>query len=528
MNKKIICIAIISMFLAVNIVCLSVNSKISNNLPITTNENEICPDKYIIGFKNNGYLESGIEKIQKNGGSILRSNKFLNFALVKSDDYQQLLDTSNIDDTIKFVEPNGYGSFYYDPNDPIYEDEQWGQKAIGCRFAWDIEKGDSDIVIAIVDSGVKYNHEDLTNYIPGGYDFFDNDDDPMDHFNHGTKVAGIAAATMDNVKGIAGVAQVKIIAERVGSKTEGVDIFAAASAIQHAADFGADIITLCWGSPAGGKCESEALEDACQYAWDKGVVLVGAAGNEEHNGISYPAAYDTVISVGAINETNKRDGSNWGEKLDLVAPSNSKTTAFFGKYENAYYTCAGTSCAAPFVAGVAALILSRNPSLSNSQVGDILKSTADDFGPKGWDEEYGYGRVNAFEAVLEAKTVSTSSPDKPIINGPTSGKVGLEYTYTTSASDPDGDNIYYWFDWGNGKTSDWIGPYSSGETVEASHIWIEKSDYNIKVKSRDIYGLESSWSEPLQVTMPKNKPTLNNFLADFFARFPILQRLLNL
>jgi hypothetical protein len=112
-------------------------------------------------------------------------------------------------------------------------------------------------------------------------------------------------------------------------------------------------------------------------------------------------------------------------------------------------------------------------------------------------------------------------PNTPTINGSTEGKTGREYTYTTSTTDPDGNQLYYLWDWGDDNFSEWLGPYNSGQTCEAKHIWSVKDNYNIKVKAKDIYGKESVWSNPLQITMSYsfNKPMLQ-FLEWLFERFP--------
>jgi hypothetical protein len=122
-------------------------------------------------------------------------------------------------------------------------------------------------------------------------------------------------------------------------------------------------------------------------------------------------------------------------------------------------------------------------------------------------------------------------PDRP--NGSVGGKVGEVYTYSTATTDPQEDQILYLFNWGDGNDSGWIGPNASGETVEANHTWTKKGTYNIKVKAKDTNGYESDWSDPLVVTMPRdkvvNRPFLNllqNLLSGYPNLFPLLQKLL--
>jgi hypothetical protein len=123
-----------------------------------------------------------------------------------------------------------------------------------------------------------------------------------------------------------------------------------------------------------------------------------------------------------------------------------------------------------------------------------------------------------------SQLVILNPPDKPETPvGETKGKAGKKYTYSTSTTDPDGDQVYYLWDWGDGNFSDWLGPYDSGDTAEASYTWVKEGEYEIRVKSKDIYNAESEWSDPLTVTMPKNKPIIQRLLQRPVKRFPLLQ-----
>jgi hypothetical protein len=129
-----------------------------------------------------------------------------------------------------------------------------------------------------------------------------------------------------------------------------------------------------------------------------------------------------------------------------------------------------------------------------------------------------------------AKTVVINNPpNKPTITGPASGKAGKSYTYSAYATDPDGDQVYYWFDWDDGSNSGWKGPYNSGQTASVSHVWSAKGTYQIKVKAKDTNGVESVWSDPLPIKMPKNKavnPLFLRFLEEHPRLFPIIRFLL--
>jgi len=204
----------------------------------------------------------------------------------------------------------------------------------------------------------------------------------MDDHHHGTHCAGIAAATLDNGKGIAGIARVNLMAEKVLNETGWGTEWDVAQGIIHATDNNADIISLSLGGD-----DAQVMEYACLYAWDNGSLLVAASGNKE----TYPAAYEIVIAVGAIDQNDQRCGfSNWGPNLELVAPG----IGILSTYpSNSYATLSGTSTAAPHVAGVAALVWSKYPFLTNHAVRDRLAQTADDLGAVGFDEYYGYGKI---------------------------------------------------------------------------------------------------------------------------------------
>ncbi len=118
-----------------------------------------------------------------------------------------------------------------------------------------------------------------------------------------------------------------------------------------------------------------------------------------------------------------------------------------------------------------------------------------------------------------------NKPAKP--SGQTNGKTGTSYTYSSTTTDPNGDQLYYWFDWGDTTNSGWVGPYTSGSPGDASHTWTAQGSYNIQVKAKDVYGMESDWSDPLSVTIPRAR-TVNHPLLRFLERFPMLERLLNL
>ena len=375
--------------------------------------NQYVKGRIIVGFEEGVSAESLVEAYSLN---VLYKDEDLRFAVVKVEEGKELETINELKNKpgIRYAEPDyivhAMLTSTATPNDPLWP-KQWGPIAIKCPEAWDECTGSEDVVIAIIDTGVDYNHEDLSANMwhnPGetpdngmdddgngyiddyyGWDFVNNGNQPYDDEGHGTHCAGIAAAVMNNNIGIAGVVQAKIMAVKVLGRDGYGSASDVAKGIKYAADNGADVISMSLGASEG----CNVLRDACQYAWDKGVVLVAAAGNDGVPDVCYPAAYDTVIAVGAINSNKKRcQWSNYGDKLELVAPGDKIFSTYPG---DDYVFLSGTSMATPHVAGVAALAKAMFPSYTNRQIRDLLDTTADDLGDPGRDDYYGYGLVDA-------------------------------------------------------------------------------------------------------------------------------------
>ena len=293
----------------------------------------------------------------------------------------------------KYVEPNIRFQTQLTPNDP-YWSSQWGPRKIEADDAWNTTVGDPSVLVAVIDTGIDYNHLDLVdNYVALGYDWVNNDTDPMDDHGHGTHCAGIIAATINNGIGIAGMAQVRIMAEKglnSGGSGSASDL---ADAIIHAVDQGADILSNSWGS----FFYSNLIHDAVGYARDHGVLVVAAAGNDASSMKHYPAAYDEVVAVTATDQSDDPASfTSYGKWVDVAAPGVDIYSTYLN---NGYEYKGGTSMACPHAAGVAALIWSEFPSLTRDEVRLRLQLTADDLGDSGFDVYYGYGRVNARRAV---------------------------------------------------------------------------------------------------------------------------------
>ena len=327
-----------------------------------------------------------------------------------------------------------------DPNDPYYKD-QWHHISIDTPGAWALNTGSSNITIAIIDTGIDFNHPDLSNKILPGYNFFSNDNNPIDEDGHGTAVAGTATAITNNGIGVAGVSwNSKILPVRISDATGSATYSAMAQGIIYAADNGARVINISFGGPSS----SITLQNAIDYAWSKNAVIVAAAGNDYGGPVSFPGACDNVIGVSATQSNNTLTSfSNYGSEINLAAPGlNIYTTKMGGSYQY----IAGTSFSSPIVAGVAALILSKNQKLTNAQVVNILESNTNDLGAPGFDTSFGYGKVNAYKA-LNATPADTTpgvidkTPPTVRISSPSNG-VTVTGNLTVSADGTDNIGIY--------------------------------------------------------------------------------------
>lgn len=319
------------------------------------------------------------------------------------------------------------------PNDYWYPGE-WHLQKIQAPQAWDITVGDANVVIAVIDTGVAAV-QDLAQKILPGINIIEGGTNASDDGGHGTAVAGVAAALTDNSIGVAGIGWLNdILPVKVYTSTGSTTCSAITNGIIWAADHGAKIINMSFGGPS--ECNGE--KSAVDYAWGKGAVLVAAAGNDSSITPNYPAAYSNVIGVASTDPDDALSSfSNYGSWLSVAAPGRNLWTTY---NTGLYSGFSGTSAAAPVVSGIAGLILSANPTLSNSQVRSIIEQNADDLGAQGFDIYYGWGRVNAYKAVLAAigttppppdTTAPTASITSPAGGATVSGTVGI----SVSASD---------------------------------------------------------------------------------------------
>ncbi|GEO03944.1 hypothetical protein AAE02nite_16080 [Adhaeribacter aerolatus] len=333
---------------------------------------------------------------------------------------------------VSYVEPVYIPEILKMPNDPLADSltgAQYYLKNIKAYKGWDIQQGDSSVVIGVLDTGINLKHEDLQDkikynyadpingvdddkdgYVDNfyGWDMADNDNDPSADANtHGILVSGVIAAAANNGKGVTGVGyNCKLLPLKVfQSKAKGS--FAGYEAIVYAADHGCKVINISWGSPG---FNSAYEQDIINYAViNKNVVVVAAGGNTNGDLDFYPASYDNVISVTSTDGSDNRFFSHtYSNKIDVLAPGVGIWTT--GARNNEYTYAGGTSFAAPIVAGAAALVFKQFPNYTAQQVAEQLRITADDIYQRPANtpflERLGRGRLNIYRALTEINTKS--------------------------------------------------------------------------------------------------------------------------
>lgn len=372
---------------------------------------------------NTKYNVISFESVINRKSDVSINSNVYKFTFSQDKDIFSVVQDYQKDPNVEYAQPNYIFEYYKIPDDPLFN-QQWNlyninDADIDAEDAWDIETGSSDVIIAIVDTGVNYNHPDLIDNIwinedeiPNngidddsngfiddihGWDFGDDDNDPMDQIDHGTMCAGVAAGVGNNSIGVAGVCwNCSIMPIRI---SVGIvpTLDKVAKGIIYATDNGADVISMSWGKPF--LCPY--LKSALDYAHDHGVILVAAAGNSNNSEHKFPAAYEKVIAVAATDITgNKASFSNYGYWLDIAAPGGNFTTTYI---DGNYKGFGGTSSACPTVAGVIGLLLSKNRSLTQEIIKTIICSTAD---PVDSSMYIGSGRINAYKAIISESALA--------------------------------------------------------------------------------------------------------------------------
>jgi hypothetical protein len=405
----------------------------------------------------------------------------LEFNGASAAEMQSALQRLQADPNVEFAEPEHIFHTSQITNDPFLSStgtwgqsypDLWGILKINAPLAWNTSTGQG-IIVAVVDTGIDYNHPDLaanvwinTGEIAGngtdddgngfiddvrGWDFIGPNffnptpgNDPIDHFGHGTHVAGTIAAIGNNGIGVVGVAwQARVMAVK-GLDDNGFGSDSTlAPAILYAANNGADIISASWGEQG----TSQTIEDAIKFAYGLGVVFVAAAGNSSSDAVNFfPANSPEAITVAASDAFDQfASFSNFGSKIDVTAPgvdvlSLRAAGTNLGALVGAdYMRLSGTSMATPHVSGLSALVLSQHPAYSPEDVRQVIRASATSTGLPGWDPQFGYGIINApaalaLPSVLQARIttaagqqVNTPVAVSGVAQGPNFDHYVLEY-----------------------------------------------------------------------------------------------------
>ena len=457
------------------------------------------------------------------GASVISTNQQIGFNLLSipaSSTVEDMVAAFQSLPEVEYAEPNYIASAFMTPNDPYYV-YQWHMPMINTGLAWDQSTG-TGVVVAVIDCGVAYENygvyaqaPDLagTNFV-AGWDFVNNDSHPNDDNAHGTHVAGTIAQTTNNSLGVTGVAfNCSIMPVKVLDAAGNGTYANIANGIIWAADHGAKVINM----SLGGALSSSTLQNAVIYADGLGVTIVCAAGNAASSAPQYPAAYTQCISVSAIRyDKTLAYYSSYGSTIDICAPGGDVTIDQNGdgyvdgvlqqthdgtNYSTfAYYFYQGTSMACPHVAGVAALLIAKaGGSLTPAQVRTAVQSTAQDLGSAGWDQQYGYGLVDANAALLSLNP-PTNPPVAAFTGTPLSGQAPLTVDFTDQST----YNPTSWsWTFGDGGTSTLQNP---------SHTYTTAGTYTVALTATNAYGSNTlTKTNYITVTAPPTDPPVADF-----------------
>lgn len=436
---------------------------IKNSRTVNVNRNaDFVPGEIIVSFNKNqrtalssNDLDLDLKKENNNFNVYsIKSRRALSYSSLKQETLDTIDKLNNMS-AVEYAEPNYIRKVCYTPNDELYP-QLWNLEQINVPYAWNIERG-KGAVIAILDSGIKDHNDLLSKRVIKGFDFIDNDTNPEDSGiitsdSHGVHVAGIAAAEADNSIGIAGVAPeskvmiVRIVDQDITSEdiAEGIRY---ASGIENASKYlpavAADVINMSFGGEPFSYTEKKAVDEAVA----KGIILVSSSGNEGNDAVYYPASYDNVFSVAAVNSFGSRASySNFGPHISIAAPGGeSKGIISLSSHdESAYVPMVGTSMATPHVAGVFALMKARDKRITSADLYSMLYSGKLTFpnDGNGFSEYTGYGIIDADACISSVTEFSPYENIKAVLKDSDGNTVKVVFAKKALA----GDFVYSFYD----------------------------------------------------------------------------------
>lgn len=395
------------------------------DLGILNNQlNKLQPKAFAKKFPNH---KTPIDKRNKMGRELVDLSLIYEIEYTSNADIETAINSLLSSGQLEYAVPHVLPKILFTPNDPMLG-SQWAPGVVKAYQAWDIEQGDTTVVIGISDTGIDIDHPDLINSIKynyydpidsvdndndgfvdnyRGWDFGEDDNNPqLNSSRHGTWVAGICAASLNNGIGVAGIAgKCKVMPLRIDNANG--SLVGSYESIVYGSDHGCDIINCSWGGTGGA---GQYGQDIINYATiNNNTLVIAAAGNNGQESYYYPASYEYVLSVAGTDNSDSRwvgnstTGSSYNSKVDIAAPAkNIYTTDDGGVYISAW---GGTSFASPIVAGAAGLLKSKYPDMSGIQIGELLKVTSDKIDSLTANLPYygklGSGRLNIYRALTE-------------------------------------------------------------------------------------------------------------------------------
>lgn len=512
-------------------------------------------DRFVVGFKGGAKgARAGAGKVDYNPQSKLYQNtdiaalareirdaygvqldkeayvRNINFAGYQTKDgscAKEIMERIQADyaDAIDYIEYDSLYNLQYVPNDPDYPANLWGMVKINAASAWDTERGDRNVMVCVIDTGVRYSgntvssypdHEDLAdNYMhppdhwPNEtFDLYENDNVPQDAHGHGSHCSGTIGAVGDNSKGVVGVVHaISMVQIRVFPPSGGAPSSRIAAAIVLGTEIGSDVISMSLGGPA----PSSATKAACEDAYAQGIFVAVAAANANTSKPYYPGYYEVNCCVGATQESpsDSRAGfSNYGQWVDIAAPgTNTRSCGYTST--SAYMNWSGTSMATPHVAGAAALLLSYDPTLTVDELRAALEGTGADLNDSQWqNNDIKRLDIGAALALVVGDELG-DPPSAQILFPEDGGTVSGTATVEVGASDGDGSILKVFFIVddviiGTDSTAPYTCLWDTSRYINGSHT--------LKAVALDNQHLTGSHTITVTVN---NSALAPNFLIDF-------------